>query len=769
MKRALKKRVKAVLNNTPSSDDAPVDQLNVANNKANRRARTQVAMIGLAISMGATSLLVTRQSDQAQAAAPVGSQKATSNASVTSDNQVKFAPTKLGTPVVLSASVPENSVIVEPTAVSQLPGLEAKWQVLASGMSVPVSTSETLSQNLAAYKTSIDKQDQKSQLQQAQESGEQLAQTNGVDGQQTTFIKTQAQTNVAADNQAASSEINPQLKAQQEFALNRLQEKSSRLRKSLAELRSEESKDLSKDTSGLKEPTVIANQLPALNTNGTVIEQSPTATNNNQDQLVTTVQQPQGITIPVQQPAIAAPIVTPVAPVAPTITVPTQQANYEVKPGDTLAAIASRYNTSVSELVKANGISNPNQLQISQKLLIPVAQNPSNRNYPINSEIASTPVNPTSFNSQPITVPTPVLEDNSSVAVPTTPSEDSDNQATTPVEPETTATNPITQGIGGDTPVPRAFVEIQKPKNSNDRVARAKNERLRSLQAEIKRLQAKYRAQQSGRNATSQNTEDVAIPIPVASPNDLRVSRPVANQSNFSIPITVPTPLTSGYANEPVKPSFRATRPLNNEPINPEFLPNREPSQLKPSRNPSGVRVATPPAGLDAAESLGNMRGRTVSPGKLPPLAAVDQYLPRTIDENTPLPSNSSTAYIWPARGVLTSGYGWRWGRMHRGIDIANAVGTPIITASDGIVEKAGWNNGGYGNLVDIRHADGSLTRYAHNSKIFVRVGQQVTQGQHIANMGSTGFSTGPHLHFEIHPAGKGAVNPIAMLPKNRI
>lgn len=766
MKRALKKRVKAVLNNTPSSDDAPVDQLNVANNKANRRARTQVAMIGLAISMGATSLLVTRQSEQAQAAAPVGSQKATSNASVTSDNQVKFAPTKLGTPVVLSASMPENSVIVEPTAVSQLPGLEAKWQVLASGMSVPVSTSETLSQNLAAYKTSIDKQDQKSQPEQAQESGEPLAQTNDVDDQQTAFIKTQPQTDVAADSQAASSEINPQLKAQQEFALNRLQEKSNRLRKSLAELRSEESKDLSKNPSGLKQPTVIANQLPPLNSNGTVIEQSPTATNSNQDQLATTVQQPQPITIPVQQPAITAPIVTPVTP---TITAPTQQANYEVKPGDTLAAIASRYNTSVSELVKANGISNPNQLQISQKLLIPVAQNPNNRQYSINSEIASTPVNPTSFNSQPITAPTPVLADNSSVAVPTTPLEESDNQATTPVEPETTATNPVTQGIGGDTPVPRAFVEIQQPQKSTDRVARAKNERLRSLQAEIKRLQAKYRAQQSGRNATSQNTEDVAIPIPVATPNELTVSRPVANQSNFSIPIAVPTPLTSDYANEPVKPSFRATRPLNNEPINPEFLPNREPSQLNPSRNPSSVRVATPPAGLDAAESLGNMRGRTVSPGKLPPLAAVDQYLPRTIDENTPLPSNSSTTYVWPARGVLTSGYGWRWGRMHRGIDIANAVGTPIITASDGIVEKAGWNNGGFGNLVDIRHPDGSLTRYAHNSKIFVRVGQQVRQGQHIANMGSTGFSTGPHLHFEIHPPGKGAVNPIAMLPKNRI
>ncbi|UKO98118.1 peptidoglycan DD-metalloendopeptidase family protein [Nostoc sp. UHCC 0870] len=768
MKRALKKRVKAVLENTPGSDDAPMDQLNVANNKANRRARTQVAMIGLAISMGATSLLVTRQSDQAQAAAPVGSQKAASTVPTASDNEVKFAPTKLGTPVVLSASVPENPVIVEPTAVSQLPGLEAKWQVLASGMSEPASTSETLSQNLVTYKTSIDQQEQESQQQQAKESVEELAKTNDINGEQTAFIKTQPQTE-AADSAAASGEMNLQLKAQQEFALNRLQEKSNRLRKSLAELRSEESKDLSKDLSknpsGLKQPTAIANQLPPLSINGTVIEQSPIPTNGNQDDLATSVKQPQAITIPVQPPAITAPIV------APKITAPSQQANYEVKPGDTLAAIANRYNTSVSELAKANGLSDPNQLKISQQLVIPVTQNPINRQYGINSEIASIPLNTTSINSQPITSQTPVLADNSdsnSLAVPTTATEDSENQANTPVEPETTANNPITQGIGGDTPVPRVFVEMQKPKKSTDRVASAKNERLRGLQAEIQRLQAKYRAQNAGNNAASE-TRDAAIPIPVATPNGLAVSRPVSNQTEFSIPIAVPTPLTPGYANQPVKPEFRATRPLNNEPINPEFLPNNGASQLKPSQNPSGIRIATPPAGVNASDSLGRMRGTTVSPAKLPPLAAVDQYLPRTIDESTPLPSDSSTAFTWPAKGVLTSGYGWRWGRMHRGIDIANGVGTPIVTASDGIVEKAGWNNGGYGILVDIRHPDGTLTRYAHNSKIFVRAGQQVQKGQHIANMGSTGFSTGPHLHFEIHTPGKGAINPIAMLPKNRI
>ncbi|MEA5564257.1 peptidoglycan DD-metalloendopeptidase family protein [Anabaena sp. UHCC 0399] len=738
-----------------------MDQLNVANNKANRRARTQVAMIGLAISMGATSLLVTRQSDQAQAAAPVGSQKAASTAPAASDNQVKFAPTKLGTPVVLSASVPENPVIFEPTAVSQLPGLEAKWQVLASGMSVPTSTSETLSQNLVTYKTSIDQQNQQSQQEQAKDSVEQLAKTNDVNGEQTAFIKTQPQTE-AADSAAASGEMNLQLKAQQEFALNRLQEKSNRLRKSLAELRSEESKDLSKNTSGLKQPTAIANQLPPLSTNGTVIEQSPTRITSNQDNLVTSVKQPQAITIPVQPPATTAPIV------APKITAPSQQARYEVKPGDTLAAIASRYNTSVSELVKANGISDPNQLQISQQLVIPVAQNPINRQYGINSEVASIPVKTTSINSQPITSQTPVLADNTSLAVPTTATEESQNQATTPVELETTANNRVTQSMGGDTPIPRAFVEIQKPKKTNDRVASAKNERLRSLQAEIQRLQAKYRAQNSANNASSER-EDAAVPIPVATPNGLAVSRPVSNQTEFSIPIAVPTPITPGYANQPVKPEFRATRPLNNEPVNPEFLPNNGANQLSPSRNSSGIRVATPPSGVNASDSLGRMRGTTVSPTKLPPLAAVDQYLPRTIDESTPLPSDSSATYTWPAKGVLTSGYGWRWGRMHRGIDIANGVGTPIVTASDGIVEKAGWNKGGYGNLVDIRHADGTLTRYAHNSKIFVRAGQEVRKGQHIANMGSTGFSTGPHLHFEIHAAGKGAINPIAMLPKERI
>ena len=124
-----------------------------------------------------------------------------------------------------------------------------------------------------------------------------------------------------------------------------------------------------------------------------------------------------------------------------------------------------------------------------------------------------------------------------------------------------------------------------------------------------------------------------------------------------------------------------------------------------------------------------------------------------------------SSTLIWPAQGTFTSGYGWRWGRMHKGIDIANNVGTPIVAAARGRVSFAGWHEGGYGYFVEITHEDGSRTRYGHNSNLLVREGQQVDQGQVISQMGSTGRSTGPHLHFEVLPPGEGATNPLQFLP----
>lgn len=127
-----------------------------------------------------------------------------------------------------------------------------------------------------------------------------------------------------------------------------------------------------------------------------------------------------------------------------------------------------------------------------------------------------------------------------------------------------------------------------------------------------------------------------------------------------------------------------------------------------------------------------------------------------------------SSGFIWPAEGMLTSGFGWRWGRVHQGIDIAAPVGTPIWAAATGTVDYAGWNDGGYGNMVDIRHPDGTITRYGHLSAIYVKEGQSVSQSQVIAAMGSTGFSTGPHLHFEVRPGGGRAVNPMGYLASSR-
>lgn len=106
--------------------------------------------------------------------------------------------------------------------------------------------------------------------------------------------------------------------------------------------------------------------------------------------------------------------------------------------------------------------------------------------------------------------------------------------------------------------------------------------------------------------------------------------------------------------------------------------------------------------------------------------------------------------------------------RPHDGIDLAAPMGAPIVAPAAGVVITVGWENG-YGNVLEIDHGNGIMTKYAHCSRIVVRVGQHVKRGQHIANVGNTGLSTGPHLHYEIHVNGK-VVNPLTyVLPDNAI
>jgi murein DD-endopeptidase MepM/ murein hydrolase activator NlpD len=124
---------------------------------------------------------------------------------------------------------------------------------------------------------------------------------------------------------------------------------------------------------------------------------------------------------------------------------------------------------------------------------------------------------------------------------------------------------------------------------------------------------------------------------------------------------------------------------------------------------------------------------------------------PQPID--LPLLPGQGGAWTWPAIGQLSSGYGPRWGRMHEGIDIAAPSGTPILAARGGVVSYAGQMSG-YGNLVLVDHGAGLTTAYAHQSRIHVSVGQLVSAGQQLGEVGSTGNSTGPHLHFEVRVNG---------------
>jgi murein DD-endopeptidase MepM/ murein hydrolase activator NlpD len=119
--------------------------------------------------------------------------------------------------------------------------------------------------------------------------------------------------------------------------------------------------------------------------------------------------------------------------------------------------------------------------------------------------------------------------------------------------------------------------------------------------------------------------------------------------------------------------------------------------------------------------------------------------------------------FVMPTKGVWTSGFGYRWGVLHGGIDIANAIGTPIVAASDGVVIDAG-PTAGYGAWVKLRHSDGTVTLYGHVNTWLVSVGQRVMAGDQIATIGNRGNSTGPHLHFEVLLGGSNRVDPVPWL-----
>jgi len=137
---------------------------------------------------------------------------------------------------------------------------------------------------------------------------------------------------------------------------------------------------------------------------------------------------------------------------------------------------------------------------------------------------------------------------------------------------------------------------------------------------------------------------------------------------------------------------------------------------------------------------------------------------------------NSISNFSLPVTGAaISSGFGWRVHpitgerKLHKGVDFAAPTGTPIFAAASGVVTYAGWSDDGYGNVVELRHENGELTLYAHTNRVYVSKGQVVNKGQAIAEVGSTGRSTGPHLHFEIQPDGRTAADPMDYLQLRQV
>lgn len=366
---------------------------------------------------------------------------------------------------------------------------------------------------------------------------------------------------------------------------------------------------------------------------------------------------------------------------------------HQVRPGETLDAIARRYGISRQDIARANRINNPNLLFVDQRLTIPV--NPNRVMTLLPAGVDNTQKSGSSSDISLVTPP--------------------------PIVTVAALPQPTPGGIFGGSAISSATTATTTSSTGQLTQDELVTERLR---ADIRRMREEYQQQQ----------QTPSQPVLVNQNLNQNSASTSSQESRALFP-------SDSRGLERVNPQFRATTESASTPLPPQ---------------PQLVATAPSPAGT-YNPMLRLPVGQVVSPD-LPPLGAADTYLP-----NSPARFDG---YIWPAEGVLTSGYGMRWGRMHRGIDIAAPTGTPIMAAAPGMVVTAGWNNGGYGNLVEIKHPDGSLTLYAHNNRILVQEGQQVAQGEQISEMGSTGFSTGPHLHFEIHPTGRGAVNPVALMPR---
>ncbi len=653
----------------------------------NRRVRTSAAMIGLAISMGAYSLPISRQGDKAIAAEPL------QNESPTSASSASFEAATLS---------PDSEVIESSVARSDR----------KSKISHTVQEGQTLWDVARFYATDANSV--------ASENGLLVTAVLRVgqvlsiptDGRLAQAFDASAAPNspgyyglVSGQVQASDSQIDSadsdDLKNKQHKALKNLKQKTQSLQSGLAALSSKK-----------------------YQVNPQQVQQAP--------QVEASVQVVS--TLPVKREAVQEPTLkpsessdnrqqvafrSPVNPPFPTSPAQRNEASaYRIAAGDTLVAIANIHNISVKQLVEANRISDPNRIFVNQTLIIPPPPSAAVRST-YGGSIASVPIESTIASASSNTyLPHSIAR----------------RTSTRSVELQATATS-----FSGNSQ--SESNAVKSTSKSESRLVRYNH--VENLRQEIEQLRQRYQTQ-ALRPQAAPTSKPQVVPSSIASSNYApALSDRVNSEFSSDRATTLKTQLREMRSRVKVNSSEQTNT------LSQQSIPIQRQQQV----------VAVAPLGSESYDSLLQSKiGKAVAP-ELPSLGTSESYLPKVGDR--------LEGFVWPTKGVLTSGFGWRWGRMHKGVDIAGPVGTPVSAAAEGVVVTAGWNSGGYGYLVEIQHPDGSLTLYAHNSRVLVQAGQQVAQGQQISEMGSTGYSTGPHLHFEVHPSGKGAVNPMAYLPRS--
>lgn len=695
---------------------------NLAMNEGYRRVRCSAAMIGLAISMSAANVLLPHQNKPAVAANPVSSE-------LTFTDILESAPSE---PTSSEDSTVAAVKLAPPALRHQVKAGESIWQ---------------LSENYQVSPELIAKSNN-------------LTPASDLEVGQTIRIPSLKESNPTAKTETVPKNLSQDNGEQVDSAVSNLRQTRERLKESLVALRKEEKSDNSTQTqvvvSGVSDTDSLVETTTPIRSTITTLSAS--------------VPEPQAIQIPVEMPSTEVEFSSPTSTTS------------ENKPSTPLI-VATPSPKRDSEIFQDLQPQSPEPLPIPR---INNATLPKPREENPDSLKASKPETDSFDNSIPIPV-TPAQ----SLA------ESQPESFSIEVEPPQMATVhpsnrplPAPQLINTTSqPTSQATYNVQRGDTLNSiarrhgisvaQLIKANNitnpNLIRVNQSLV--IPGKSNNQRtviSGRPVHSQNNNS---PLPEITPPSTLVSNlPSSRQSQSmsdagAIQISVEV-ATDSYTEKlrsditSIQEQYPNSQPIALEVEQPDFKQNN----LSQVRNPEwdkNIRKEEQEQLIGAApinveEYNDRLRipvGETVSP-ELPPLSDPDKYLPDA-------PARFD-GYIWPSRGVLTSGYGWRWGRMHRGIDIAGPVGTPIVAAASGEVIFSGWNSGGFGNLVKLKHPDGSVTLYAHNHRNLVRRGQRVQQGDLIAEMGSTGRSTGPHVHFEIHPSGQGAVNPMAYLPRNR-